>query len=250
MTKTHYTILVIDDNDINRKYLKSVLSNNEIEPILAQSGEEALELLKKFTVNLVLIDIQMPGMDGFECFRQIKSMFGLTCPMLAVTAFSDQTDKDKVLKFGFNDFIVKPVKPDVLLNTIRYWINISSQVAETDNSSEDGHIDYHIINDLLRFTDSDSLFGLINEFMEETKVQVQSISFLKSAKEYTKILSILHVVKGNAGSFGFTILSSLAAEIEGHIKENRLEQADSELDEMLKYTDFLLRDYHRLLKID
>lgn len=250
MTKRHYTILVIDDNDINRKYLKSVLSNNEIEPILAQGGKEALELLKTNRVDLVLIDIQMPEMDGFECFRQIKSTFGLTCPMLAVTAFSDQTDKEKVLKFGFNDFIIKPVKPEVLLNTIKYWISVSSEASERHNSSETEHIDYDIINDLLRFTDSDSLFGLINEFFEETRTQVQSISFLKSVKEYTKILSILHVVKGNAGSFGFTTLSSLAADIEGHIKEQRLEKADSGLDELLKYTDFLLRDYHRLLKID
>jgi len=254
MTKIHNTILVIDDNDINRKYLRSVLSNSDFTPIIASSGMEALELLEEQKPDLILIDIQMPEMDGFDCYREIKLRFELNCPMLAITAFSDHRDKERVLQFGFDDFIVKPVKPDVLLGTIRHWIDLfqgkGKDLNLSFNANSEEHIDHGVLNDLLRFTDSDSLFSLIDEFVEETKSHVQSIVFLRGTKDYTEILSILHVIKGNAGSFGFTILSSKAANIEVCIKENRFEETDLNLDDFLNYSDFLLRDYQRLLKID
>lgn len=255
MTKTHNTILVIDDNEINRKYLRSVLTNNSFVPLIASGGMEAFELIEEQEPDLILVDIQMPEMDGFDCYREIKLRYNLNCPILAITAFSDYRDKEKVLKFGFNDFIVKPVKPEVLVNTIRHWIDNFHEEKRTayqqnNETKDEQHIDHGVLNDLLRFTDSDALFSLIDEFIDETKSHIQTLQILRTTKNYTEILSILHVIKGNAGSFGFTILSSKAANIEGCIKENRLEETDSGLDDFLKYSDFLLRDYQRLLKID
>lgn len=250
MNKTPGTILVIDDNEVNRKYLKTVLSHNGFEPLITSSGFEALEELKVKEVDLILIDIQMPEMDGFECFRQIKALFNLDCPILAITDFSDLTDKKQIIAFGFNDYIAKPVKPNVLIDTLSYWINNHSEIVTEGNHVMMEHVDKGILKDLLRFTDEESLLSLIDEFIEETKASLQSIAFLRSANKHAEILSILHNIKGNSGSFGFNLLSSKAAKIEAHIKEKRFEMAESDLDDFFEYTDFLLRDYQRLLNID
>ncbi|GHE60576.1 MULTISPECIES: Hpt domain-containing response regulator [Roseivirga] len=249
MNNRHNSILVIDDNDINRKYLKSVLSNNSLEPVLVESGYRALEELRLRQFDLILVDIQMPEMDGFECYNRIKEEFGLYCPVLAITAFSDNADKKQIIEFGFNDYILKPVKPNVLVETIKYWITNFSKTNGASPFQEDEHVDEEVIQDLLRYTDKDSLLLLIDEFVEETKSNLQSISFLKSNHKYTEILSILHNIKGNAGSFGFTTLSSMASTIESYIKEEKWDRAVSILDEFLEYGDFLFKDHRRLLKI-
>ncbi|WP_420387505.1 response regulator [Roseivirga sp.] len=252
MTNKHNTILIIDDNAINRKYLKSVFSNDKYNPILCSGGKEALEKLKTNKANLVLVDIQMPEMDGFECYNQIRQQYELRCPIIAITAFSDQTDKQEILDFGFNDYIAKPVKPDTLLGIVNFWLsrfNSNDKLSSPMNENLE-HIDHDILNDLLRFTDAQSLLSLIDEFVEETRSDIQSIAKFKESDRHSEILSILHTIKGNAGSFGFTVLSSLAAEIEVKIKSKQLETIDSDLDGFIEYSDSLLRDYHRLLKIN
>lgn len=252
MTNTHNTILIIDDNAINRKYLKSVFGNNRYNSILCSSGHEALQTLTINKVDLVLVDIQMPEMDGFECYNQIRNQHGFCCPIIAITAFSDQTDKREILDFGFNDYIAKPVKPDTLLEIVDFWLfRFKSNSKHSLAMNEDlEHIDHDILNDLLRFTDAQSLLSLIDEFVEETKSDIQSIANFKESDRHSEILSILHTIKGNSGSFGFTILSSKAAKIEADIKGKRFENIDSELNEFIEYSDSLLRDYHRLLKIN
>lgn len=250
MNKTPNTILVIDDNEINRKYLKSVISNNNFEALVAATGFEAFQILEKQKIDLILVDIQMPEMDGFECYRQIKSRFQVECPILAITAFSDLADRKEIIAFGFNDYIIKPVKPNVLLDTISYWLTSYSEIKEGQQNKKPEDIDLEILNDLLRFTDEESLLSLIEEFVEETKANLQSISFLRGSHKHAEILSILHTIKGNAGSFGFTALSYKAANIEALLKKEKFEKADSDLDDFLKYSDLLLRDYQRLLKID
>lgn len=250
MNKTPNTILVIDDNEINRKYLKSVISNNNFQAFVVATGYEAFEILKTQEVDLILVDIQMPEMDGFECYKQIKSRFEVDCPILAITAFSDLADKKQIIAFGFNDYITKPVKPNVLLDTLKYWLTSFSAIREGQPQQKPEDIDLGVLKDLLRFTDEESLLSLIDEFVEETKANLQSIVFLKGTDKHAEILSILHTIKGNAGSFGFTALSFKAANIEALFKGEKFEKANSDLDEFLKYSDFLLRDYQRLLKID
>ena len=103
-----------------------------------------------------------------------------------------------------------------MVETIKYWITNFSKTNGASPFQEDEHVDEEVIQDLLRYTDKDSLLLLIDEFVEETKSNLQSISFLRSNHKYTEILSILHNIKGNAGSFGFTTLSSMASPTSHH----------------------------------
>lgn len=243
------TILVIDDNDVNRKYIETFLSKESLEIILTSSGNEALTELKHKKPNLILVDIQMPEMDGFQCYSNITELYGHFCPILAITAFSDQADKQMILNHGFNDFIQKPVKPQVLLETVLYWITNFNNLKKEEQNIDDELVDESVIQELLRFTDADSLFVLLDEFVEETKVFVQKISFLEPTNQHSEILSILHTIKGNAGSFGFSGLSQRAAKLETYLKADRFQTFQEEFEDFKNYANFLLTDYQRLINI-
>lgn len=119
---THkYTILIAEDEAINFLFLE-ILLKKQIDLgyaiIHAKNGAEAVEICKKNDdINLVLMDLKMPVMDGFEAVKLIKEIRP-KLPIVAQTAFSSIEDKEKVFAAGFNDFLSKPIKKEVLLDVI------------------------------------------------------------------------------------------------------------------------------------
>lgn len=111
-------ILVVDDSTTNLKFVESVLKDT-YKLILVKSGEKALQYLVKNTVDLVLLDILMPEMDGFETFEKIKSLeLNRDVPVVFLTADVDVDNEIKGLEMGAVDFIRKPFVPEVMLNRI------------------------------------------------------------------------------------------------------------------------------------
>jgi PAS domain S-box-containing protein len=113
------TILVAEDEDSNYMLLKEFLADLKINMIRAVNGIEAVEICKANPhIDLILMDIKMPDMDGYEATKRIRE-FRPDLPIIAQTAYTSQSDKDKVLKYGCNDFISKPIQKDLLLSKIR-----------------------------------------------------------------------------------------------------------------------------------
>ncbi len=112
-------ILVIEDSPSSLKLMLTLLEMNGYEVRVAESAEGGFELLEQFTPDLILIDIQLPGMDGLEMTQRLRadSAFEHT-PILAVTAYSSQADEKKAFEAGCNEFIIKPIDtrslPDVI----------------------------------------------------------------------------------------------------------------------------------------
>ncbi len=112
-------ILVIEDSPSSLKLMLTLLEMNGYEVRIAESAEGGFELLEEFTPHLILMDIQLPGMDGLEMTRRLRtdSAFEHT-PILAVTAYSSRIDEAKAREAGCNEFIIKPIDtrslPDVI----------------------------------------------------------------------------------------------------------------------------------------
>ena len=99
-------------NENNYLLFDSIL-NKEYNLIHAWNGEEAIELYRKFQPHVIIMDINMPKMDGYEAAREIRK-FSKTIPIIAVTAYSFSSDKEKVLENGFNGYVPKPVDVHIL----------------------------------------------------------------------------------------------------------------------------------------
>ncbi|MEY8870802.1 7TM diverse intracellular signaling domain-containing protein [Meridianimaribacter flavus] len=127
-------VLVVEDNVINQMIMRKLLGSSEhINFAVAQNGQEALEILKKDVYDVVLMDLQMPVMDGYEATKIIRSgtlgqVIG-EIPIIAVTADAMQETRQRVLDIGMNDYMTKPVNKDLLMEKINYCCKPKLQIA-------------------------------------------------------------------------------------------------------------------------
>ena len=113
-------ILVVDDNEDNRQILIDLLSTAGYEVIEAHSGFDAVAIAGREVPNLVLMDIQLPGMDGLEATRRIKAQPALArIPIIAVTSYALAGDDRKAAEAGCDDYVTKPYSPRALLAKVR-----------------------------------------------------------------------------------------------------------------------------------
>lgn len=125
--KEQPTILVVDDEPLNTKLLAATLTTEEFQVITATSGKEALEILLKQPIDLVLLDIMMPGMNGYEVCRLIKSSeHTRIIPVVMVTALDDVEAKVKAIDAGADDFLTKPPETVELLARVRSLIRVKT----------------------------------------------------------------------------------------------------------------------------
>jgi two-component system cell cycle response regulator DivK len=121
-------VLVVEDNEKNMKLVRDVLEATGYAPLEASSGEEALALAAEQTPALVLMDIQLPDLDGSEALRRLRSderTAGI--PVLALTAQAMQGDRERFLAAGFDGYLSKPIDIDELLETVRRFCDGGSE---------------------------------------------------------------------------------------------------------------------------
>ncbi len=118
MTKK-YRILIADDDSLNYLYYKEILDNQIYDIIYVDNGLKAIETLKENpeTIDLILMDMKMPDMDGFTATNEIRK-FNLTIPIIAQTAYAYREDYEKAINAGCSDYISKPIREDILISKI------------------------------------------------------------------------------------------------------------------------------------
>ena len=115
-------VLVVDDDERNLLAIQTVIED-EADVVVARSGEEALRHLLKGEFAVILLDVYMPGMDGYETMQQIRARPALAnMPLVAVTAKAMRGDRQKCLDAGASDYIAKPVDIELLLALLRVWV--------------------------------------------------------------------------------------------------------------------------------
>jgi CheY-like chemotaxis protein len=116
-------ILIVDDNEVNVEYLKVLLSKAGYIVLASLDAKAAISLAESELPDLILMDIMMPNLDGFEALKILKAMDKLkNIPVIAVTAQAMKGDKEKTIQAGFNDYIAKPINYKELLEKIKKLI--------------------------------------------------------------------------------------------------------------------------------
>jgi two-component system, cell cycle response regulator DivK len=117
-------ILVVEDNPLNLKLARDVLTFAKYDVIEAQSGEDALRVARETPPDLVLMDLQLPGIDGTETLHRLReNTLGPDVPVIAVTALAMAEDKERAARAGFDGYIEKPISVRALPGQIEAFLN-------------------------------------------------------------------------------------------------------------------------------
>ena len=121
MTKT---ILIVEDNELNMKLFRDLLEAHDFATLETRDGMEALEMARANKPDLILMDIQLPGVSGLEVTRQIKADDDIkSIPVVAVTAFAMKGDEDRIREGGCEAYIAKPIRIEQLISTVRKFVD-------------------------------------------------------------------------------------------------------------------------------
>ncbi|MBD8487617.1 response regulator [Echinicola sp. CAU 1574] len=216
-------ILIVDDNNLNRKVLENIICHNyEFES--AENGLEAIGKIKKDIFHVILMDIQMPVMDGITALKIIKEEALTDAPIIAISAYSDQTDYEYFLSAGFDEFIAKPVKPKKLLESIQQHLSNYNNAPSSDNHQLTSDIlDESVLIQLMKYNTLDNIKTVYEDFDEEAECLIDEIKHLIDVKKYSEIGEKLHILKGNSGTLGAKQLFKHVGIFEQKIKDTNFE---------------------------
>ncbi|NEQ38510.1 MAG: response regulator [Okeania sp. SIO3I5] len=129
--KKEYTIMIVDDQELNLQFMSNLLKISGFNVIVAEDGEMALEKLKNELPDLILLDVLMPGINGFEICRRLQSSEKTkNIPVIFITSISESQNKIRGLKLGAVDYIIKPFKEEELLARISIHIRLQEEIKE------------------------------------------------------------------------------------------------------------------------
>lgn len=226
-------ILLVDDNDVNRKVASSIMIKSGCKVEEAFDGFHAIEKVEKEDFDLIFMDIQMPKMDGIKATHEVRKLkHGANTPIIAMTAYSMEEDRERFLKEGLDDYLAKPIKADMLIDKIKKWVDfkpIEVSIESIAEKTEDLAINQNTLNQLAKYGGQELIEATLHEFEEEAELLVINTQRYLDEKEYEKMRGELHTLKGNAGTLGVEKLSKQAADIEKRLKENKFEGLGKEV---------------------
>ncbi len=233
-------LLLVEDNEINQEVASELLRSEGFHVEIADNGKIALDKVLLNEYNLVLMDMQMPVMDGVTSTKEIRKLDQYrSLPIVAMTANAMDMDREKCFAAGMNDFVTKPIEPDDLWRALIKWINpdaitevSSKNVPKPENkNSEDSlpelmGIDLEL--GLKRMMGKKSLFkSMLHKFVDGQKNSLREIEKQLNEGDYPTAERTAHTLKGVAGNIAAVGLQASAAELE-HALKNR-ESKDSVL---------------------
>ncbi len=217
-------VLLVEDNLINQEFMPEILGHEGIRVDLAGNGEEALELIGRNDYSAVLMDCQMPVMDGFETTKRIRSdpRFA-TLPIIAMTGNVMAEDRERCLSSGMNDHIGKPIDWELFFQTLERWISPQITVNRVEVVAKQAEavpafpqltgVDLAIVqkqigNNVVLYR------KMLTLFSANHKDDIAQIRAAQLAGDYEAAVQVAHKFKGSASSMAQTPLSSLTAELE------------------------------------
>jgi signal transduction histidine kinase/HPt (histidine-containing phosphotransfer) domain-containing protein len=225
-------ILVIDDNHSNLKVAEKFLNKYGYKPYLEPDVEKAFEVMNRIRFDVILMDIEMPEMDGLEATRKIRNgevgNQNIHVPIIAMTAHALSSHRQKCFEAGMNDYITKPVNFNELKITIDRVLKLTAN--EYDSSCEQKKIqnkEKQIINSkqaIARLEGDKALYNLLlQNFKKEYETRMENIKKCIESKDLKKIILHSHSFKSESEIIGAEFLSSICKEIESDANNNLFE---------------------------
>jgi signal transduction histidine kinase/DNA-binding response OmpR family regulator len=189
-------MLIAEDNPMNQRLVAHLMKSWAIDYDLVSNGAEAVEAIKKNRYSILLMDIQMPEMDGYTATTIIRKELNMDVPIIAMTAHAMVGEREKCLQLGMNDYVSKPIKETVLYNII---------ARHAQHVSEDSLSFQHInLGYLHQLSGNDKTFEreILQQFMEQAPVELGHLEEAIHAKDFEQVRRSAHGLKSTVGYVG------------------------------------------------
>jgi CheY-like chemotaxis protein/anti-sigma regulatory factor (Ser/Thr protein kinase) len=220
-------VLLVEDNEINQEVAREWLKSFDLEVSIANNGEEAVHMLRGERFDAVLMDIQMPVMDGFQATYKIRRELNLDeLPIIAMTAHALRGDRDKCMQAGMNDYLTKPINPRLLFDVLQRWVvpghtglpPLAPQQPQPIGEGNWGNLSIagiSIESGLYKVNHNRKLYQkLLRSFVKDFGNGVQLIADCLGQDKIDEARRIVHSIKGVAGNIGAENLFEQARDIE------------------------------------
>ncbi|SDD59858.1 response regulator [Sporomusa acidovorans] len=236
-------ILIVEDMEVNRQLLSSFLEADEFELYFAYNGLEAFEMVQLHEVDVILMDLQMPEMDGFEATRKIRNLqekTKATTPIIAMTAYGDSTSVKKCFDLGMNDYIVKPIEPALLQDKL-LKIRFDKDLTENNDKPQAESNIFHVketIKILESMVQNDRAFSikLLEAFLDLYPETIATAKKYAADGNLTGVHNNLHSLKGTMLnlhiSFGINEVENMLQNYKNYSKKDLLSKLE-EIEKLL-----------------
>ena len=238
------TVLLVEDQLLNQQVAIKLLQKRGYKVIVAENGKKAVEALSSSHFDVVLMDIQMPVMDGISAtaeIRRIEQETGEHIPIIAITANVMKGDRERYLEKGMDDFIPKPIVAEELYKMMEKWVKRKSRMAgelEQNGFHQVASVkeklppssfsqDTYILRPALEKYGNDRNFfqDLAEIYMRDTPVGIEKLKKSLEIEDAKEVARLAHKLKGTSGSFGIKCMYDLFAELHELVNLNELGEA-------------------------
>ncbi|WP_338876512.1 ATP-binding protein [Spirosoma sp. SC4-14] len=214
-------ILVVEDNRMNQKLMLGVLKRLGYTAQIAENGQQAIDKLMRESFDLVLMDIQMPVMDGYTATRHIRTVLQMPIPIIAMTAHALASEREQCLRAGMNDFLSKPFLPDDLQRLIQKYVpaTVKPDKPVESEPAPSTPANHFSVNPLLESVGNDKELALelLNVFLAQTPDQLATIRRALVENDTETIGKIVHTQKAAIQMLGLQDISLQISELEAHL---------------------------------
>jgi len=258
-------ILLVEDNPVNQRVAATLLRKRGFEVVTANNGREVFELLDRGPFDLVLMDVQMPEMDGYEATRRLRADERFAnVPIIAMTAHAMKEDRDRCLAAGMNDYLSKPVSSDRLFAVIEKWLSAGPSTAGKDGAragerpsaertAEKAGVEEEKpppadLEDALYYCggDRDLLKTVSETFRAETPNQIKAIRRAIESADWETVARLAHNLKGSSATLGASQMRQSAIQLEDAARKSNkslcLQLAQRLESQLADLRDFLAKE--------
>jgi len=245
-------VLLVEDHPINRELARELLAQTGLSVTEATNGVEALELLAARRFDAVLMDVQMPGMDGLEAVRAIRAQETTKhLPVIAMTAHAMLGDRERFLEAGMSDYVAKPIEESELQRVLSRWLRVAEEGPSADTGAAPAAAElpealpgFDLASGLRRAGSVELYRRLVRMFLRDVDGAVARLSGLLAAGDVSGALQFLHTLKGTAGTVGARFIAEESAALEAALKKSAharpaLETFGAAIEEAQKSGDLL-----------
>jgi CheY-like chemotaxis protein/HPt (histidine-containing phosphotransfer) domain-containing protein len=228
-------ILLAEDNKINQKYAEALLGKRFYLSI-AENGVQAVDMMRREHFDVILMDVQMPELDGLGATRQIRALPAPKChvPIIAMTANAQPGARAEYLAAGLDDYVTKPISPPALLALLERYKPVPQAPAavaspQTPASDQEPVLDAEILKTLTDAMDEDGLSSILVLFTQDARSILDTMSRSLEAADMAMLAKFAHSMISSAGNLGARRVSLLARTVEEAAKNNDATAAKAEL---------------------